>query len=511
MLHQTSIQPDRLAIVVEEINRAYDQENYERVHRLIITEVPAVWFGIEARRFLEMLRALIQYYPPTDVLIRICYEMLTTSHPDGIKNTNSTKALNPDNPVQQFYLTLFQMFHYRRCGYPVHALEQSEMLREHLRKMPPFVVSTAGWKLHVPVQVGISAVLAGDFTKALAAFTEAQLHPPLPTSHFLTRQALVQSALVQAAFGNITTARGMLERSDDVPRTSSWIEPQIDAHRDIAFILINADQPDLALATMNALNLHNLGEMWPFYVLASFRLYRALGQFDELEHHMDMLDSMPFPMQDGEGFAGSVIALKKASLAMRTGRVSEAQELIDRADQRLPYTRVIQAALHLYAGRAKLAVQEALQLHDETRGFRQIELRRLAILAMANLQINDTDSALEVLAHAASFAGGLQDGEVVLFSPECREVARDQIANWPHENSAPSIFLTNLPDPGQALTDREIEILTKLAAGSPRATIAESLSISVNTLKTQLRSIYRKLNASSREEAICGGQRRGII
>lgn len=33
MLHQASIQHDRLGTVVEEINRAYDASDYERIHR----------------------------------------------------------------------------------------------------------------------------------------------------------------------------------------------------------------------------------------------------------------------------------------------------------------------------------------------------------------------------------------------------------------------------------------------------------------------------------------------
>ncbi|OAV61831.1 hypothetical protein A6F49_08045 [Enteractinococcus helveticum] len=38
MLYQASIRHDRLATVAEEMNRAYDEADYERIHRLIITE-----------------------------------------------------------------------------------------------------------------------------------------------------------------------------------------------------------------------------------------------------------------------------------------------------------------------------------------------------------------------------------------------------------------------------------------------------------------------------------------
>lgn len=211
--------------------------------------------------------------------------------------------------------------------------------------MHPFAVSRAGWKLHVPVQVGVSGILAGDFTCALTAFTEAQLHPPLPAFSFLSRDALVKTALIHAAFGNVTTAKAHLERADQLPRTSSWIESQIDAHHDFAALLSEVDAQHQPLESLQSINLHDVGEMWPFYVLATSQLCQSIGQYDELEHRLNMLDTMSFPKVDGEGFSGSIIPLEKALLAMRSGRVAEAQELIHRADTRFAYARLIQAAL----------------------------------------------------------------------------------------------------------------------------------------------------------------------
>ena len=98
-----------------------------------------------------------------------------------------------------------------------------------------------------------------------------------------------------------------------------------------------------------------------------------------------------------------------------------------------------------------------------------------------------------------------------LFSPETRELAIDRVTSWPEDSGSPSAFLTGLPKPGHALTEREVEIIGQLAQGYRRADIAKNLYISLNTLKTQLRSIYRKLEASSASDAIVGAQRRGII
>lgn len=107
MLYQTSIRHDRLATVAEEMNRAYDEADYERIHRLIITETPAVWFGLETERFFHIIRALIKHYPATDILIRTCYEMLAARGPGGFDKAEIVDSLDPDNPTQMFFLTLF--------------------------------------------------------------------------------------------------------------------------------------------------------------------------------------------------------------------------------------------------------------------------------------------------------------------------------------------------------------------------------------------------------------------
>ena len=62
-----------------------------------------------------------------------------------------------------------------------------------------------------------------------------------------------------------------------------------------------------------------------------------------------------------------------------------------------------------------------------------------------------------------------------------------------------SNVMTGLPIP---LSKREIEILTLLATGKKIREIGEKLNISMNTMKTHVKSIYRKLDVDSRDGAI---------
>ncbi|HIY85120.1 MAG TPA: LuxR C-terminal-related transcriptional regulator [Candidatus Yaniella excrementavium] len=92
-----------------------------------------------------------------------------------------------------------------------------------------------------------------------------------------------------------------------------------------------------------------------------------------------------------------------------------------------------------------------------------------------------------------------------------RDFAEQHVSSWPPPSQSASTFLVGLPEPGPTLTEREVEILSHLARGHTRARIAKALGISPNTVKTQLRSVYHKLNVSSAVDAVQQGQRRGII
>ncbi|GAA3814898.1 LuxR C-terminal-related transcriptional regulator [Cellulomonas soli] len=68
-----------------------------------------------------------------------------------------------------------------------------------------------------------------------------------------------------------------------------------------------------------------------------------------------------------------------------------------------------------------------------------------------------------------------------------------------------------LLDPTLLLTRREIVILSHLDEYVTLEQIATALFVTRNTVKTQVRSIYRKLGVSTRAEAVAHGRRVGLI
>jgi LuxR family transcriptional regulator, maltose regulon positive regulatory protein len=61
------------------------------------------------------------------------------------------------------------------------------------------------------------------------------------------------------------------------------------------------------------------------------------------------------------------------------------------------------------------------------------------------------------------------------------------------------------------LSDRELAVLRLMPSDSSLREIAQSLYLSQNTIKTHTRSIYRKLGATSREQAVVRGRELGLL
>jgi DNA-binding NarL/FixJ family response regulator len=73
------------------------------------------------------------------------------------------------------------------------------------------------------------------------------------------------------------------------------------------------------------------------------------------------------------------------------------------------------------------------------------------------------------------------------------------------------VFDTPAAVSGQRLTVREREVLERVAAGLTNAEIAADLSLSPNTVKEHASSMFRKLGARNRADAVQRAQRLGVL
>ena len=66
------------------------------------------------------------------------------------------------------------------------------------------------------------------------------------------------------------------------------------------------------------------------------------------------------------------------------------------------------------------------------------------------------------------------------------------------------------PGRTEGLTDREAEIIALITQGKSNAEIAELMFLSMNTIKSYIRSSYRKIGLASRTQAVLWGIENGF-
>jgi two-component system response regulator DesR len=74
-----------------------------------------------------------------------------------------------------------------------------------------------------------------------------------------------------------------------------------------------------------------------------------------------------------------------------------------------------------------------------------------------------------------------------------------------------TVFAPDRDQPGALLSERERQVLQQIAGGSTNREIAERLFLSPHTVKDHTSTLYRKLKAKNRADAIQRAQRLGLL
>lgn len=74
----------------------------------------------------------------------------------------------------------------------------------------------------------------------------------------------------------------------------------------------------------------------------------------------------------------------------------------------------------------------------------------------------------------------------------------------------PAVIVGDWPGREEGLTEREAEILALITQGLSNAEVAERTRLSINSIKTHIRSCYRRIGANSRTTAVLWGIEHGF-
>jgi DNA-binding NarL/FixJ family response regulator len=187
--------------------------------------------------------------------------------------------------------------------------------------------------------------------------------------------------------------------------------------------------------------------------------------------------------------AGLVVLGEAADGAEAVQLVDELRPELVIMDVTMPVLGGIEATRRLHAAHPGLPIV-VLTMHDEE------ALREEALRAGASAFLTKDSSMQEVVATAIATAAG-------------EALSAELASSILSELTAPSATVARTePSP---LTPREEEILQLIADGYSTSEVAARLFISGKTVKNHLASVYDKLDARDRTQAVLSAVRIGII
>jgi LuxR family transcriptional regulator, maltose regulon positive regulatory protein len=224
-----------------------------------------------------------------------------------------------------------------------------------------------------------------------------------------------------------------------------------------------------------------------------------------------------------------MLTLLDCEIALRTGDTGRARVTLagqadgpyhERADGQLILGRLLLAEGD-FAG----ALEATRPILDGTAHGATLQIKVAALLAaaVADRRLGLTETAAELLEQALALAEPDDASRVFL---DAGQPVRSAITVLVPPTSRSAGFAgrilerfdTQLPHPGGApgpadvlLTDSELAVLRFLPSHLTNQEIAEALFLSINTVKTHLRSAYRKLGVTSRRAAIARGRRLDLL
>lgn len=216
------------------------------------------------------------------------------------------------------------------------------------------------------------------------------------------------------------------------------------------------------------------------------------------------LDALPGGDRQGVSW-GAFRAMADAALADAEGRASEALAIArSHRSGDLPLVSVVFAELIRRSGDAPRALEMLRSLGP----YREVSYVRCATLLTAALV--HAERGAHRLAHEygeQALEIGTREGLARLFvgaEPAMRDLLRAHLARGTdyEDLAARGARDVSASGPVATLSPRERAVLDLLGTSRSASEIADALQLSVNTLKTHTRSIYRKLGVNSRREAV---------
>ncbi|MEY9954010.1 LuxR C-terminal-related transcriptional regulator [Leifsonia sp. EB34] len=397
-------------------------------------------------------------------------------------------------PVRQYWTDLASMIALRKVG----RLANAEDFLGPLSTPDPAVsVPPIAW-----LEMGLTQLRLGRELEAVTSFERAAISVTEDTDLYVFASGA--AALAHALHGELDRAAAVSERLDAGRHGDRPLAPRVFAPLAIAQQLIATELHALADTRADAAPWPptapvDVGELHSYAAFAAALHALAAGELEEAQRVIDgeLLSKGTHTPSNTE--SARFVALS-ADLLMSQGNLVAAQKLIKAFPDGTNALRPVAARLLLMFREYRSAQLLAETVLAESPGPRT-RVEMLLVQAEALHRLKSARAAtIRLNARQLAEANGLLTPFVLTIE--------GQVTALPAASGDIEAALSRIkplfPEAAMAaqLTQRERIVLDRLQSTASLEYIARSLVVSINTVKTQTRSIYRKLGANSREEAV---------
>lgn len=325
----------------------------------------------------------------------------------------------------------------------------------------------------------------------------------------LADRALSNLAWALAWVGQFSKAQAVIDRRTDAGTDEGWVLfAGGSAATAAGFLAYWADDLDLSLAELRKAELSGSSSDM-FAGAAKFLSALSAASTRDMQICKQAAKELEtIPISDERGLNWVAFRhLALAALHEASGNKESALKVVAHYEfvTDLPLVTVVLANITMRLGQVERAVNMFDRIEPRYAGISYVQVSALAAKALLHRQQGRRELSHEVLQKALHIATaeGIRR-PFVSGGLEMRKMLSEHLPlSSPHE-----AFLSGCLAPKQesgplsALSQREKAVLTELRTTKTTQEIADSLAVSVNTVKTHQRSIYRKLGVQTRREAI---------
>lgn len=421
-----------------------------------------------------------------------------------------TAMYRGDPGVQALSFGLIEVGYLRVMGHDVHAAEAARgLLRaiprvETTRSVGPQLTSIT--YLHSAVALEFAGDLHGAYAAALEGFRRVD-----GTQHrFLLADCTSKLAVIAALRGDTESARRWVAQHARWIGQVGWGRATVGRSAVLARALIALTELDLPAAEAVLRTLPpspDNDETWQIHALTLCLRHLAHGNADRaLTLVRQTRHQVPHP-------ARAPLARQLLSLAEHAATLDDPTAVVEAPLQEGPVADslpvvLLQAHRALLTESADRAASLLARARPEAAGPRWQNLARQLHVVLGR---HDGDPILEhLVTEVAAGRGEVLDLVLLRLHGILTESHLDQLSPQQQERlrRMPTHFAVERHRP--ALTPREADVLDALRQGLTRAEIAEQQVRSLNTVRSQIRSLYQKLDATSLEEALKAARKLGL-